>query len=220
MKWDNFNKRKHLNLKSKEVYDEKKLTEEDAINESSESSPSFLTTVDDIAEEVEQPIEENESIKESSIMTEKLKSDPESYDGLSIATHLDEEDPDKAARAKAAKIKSLKNAMKKSNKWNWISFVPYALLILGIGILFFTLTLTNPVGELLYVLSIFAGLYLILGFVSSIKAIASAKKLKRVSEDDADRALAKKMINKSVVLLILYILLPTMLTSGLFIFGA
>jgi len=214
-RWDNFNKRKHLNLKSKEVY-----SETETIEESEEYAYVKEYEEESFAEEVEMPETESMAL-ENSAQEEKIEP---VYNEPLVIHYAEEVDrtadtPSKEEKIKEAKIKQLRKDILKANKWSWIVFVPFLVFMALIAILFFTLNLANPVAELLWILTIFGGLTLILGFVSSARAIHYSGKLKELSKDENDRAFAKKMINKSVAMIILYLLLPGLLAGGLYLFA-
>ena len=215
-KWNNFNKKKHLNLKSKAVYQEDtaddyvSFSEEDVVEENIPFEDQTFGFIEEESTESIQSVNSFESVE--------LTAD--TFEEIVIAdVEIVEDDPDKAERVRQAKINEIKKEMNKTHKWSWGIFIPFVIFIALIGILYFVLNLTNPVAELLYILSIFAGLTMILGFVSSARTIHQAKSLKNISQDENDQLLAKKMINKSVALLCLYLLFPALLIGGLFLFS-
>ncbi|MCG8574979.1 MAG: hypothetical protein MI810_08865 [Flavobacteriales bacterium] len=220
-RWNNFNRKKHLNLKSlDEVYGEQ--------NEEVADSPQDETVIweDPTSNEVE-----NTPTESASFTTEESWTEPqetfetnieweEDIQPLEVHETVAEDDPKKNENVREVKIKELRKKLKKDHRWSWVSFIFFLLFLAAIGVLFFILNLANPVAELLYVLSIFGGLFLIVGSVSSFRALKRARELQKIAEKEEDKQYASKMVKKSITLITLYFSFPVILAGLLFFLEA
>lgn len=222
VRWDNFNRKKHLKLKSKEVYTESEKSQEEVIPEDLSYQPKAEQTYEEAPHESMDP-KNTGFVEQAPSTTLEEQSDEEDSVPLVIVQtdeQLRSEDkPSKEDQIREAKIKELRKELRKSHKWSLVVFVPMVVFLVLLAVLFFTLNLANPVGELLWIVTLFAGLTLVLGVVSSARAISYSKQLKELSEDEEDHALARKMIRRSVIMLSLYALLPALLAGGLLLFA-
>jgi hypothetical protein len=102
-------------------------------------------------------------------------------------------------------------------KWSKVMLICSLILAAALVILFFTIDVFSPLGELLYVLLIFKALFGIIGFTSAIRARIAAKRLNSLSKDQTQLDRANKVRNVTKWVMFFFLLVPAAGLVGLVI---
>ena len=211
-KSSDFSKRKFLHLHSKEQCAEKAENVEQV--ESSvrdESENTFQNFAEEQTPEapVENFVASTDDQQDQIIFIEFVptytKSDLDDSLNLSSEDHL------------VYAIKDQVKIMDPYFKWSKVTLIFSLILAVALVILFFTIDVFSPLGELLYVLLIFEGLFGVIGFTSAIRSRIAAKKLKGLSKDESQLDRADKVRGVTKWLLFFFLLVPIAGLIGLVI---